>query len=448
MSSTPNSYSMSKTYPHPLSWASASIAMVLLGIAAHADSPNKTDAINAAAPPPVATIRPFGIAPAGITSPEMGEAVKRMDQASVLEGHKSSITRFRWSNDAPPKLWFAGLWGSQVTNELIALTAHTPDIWDLELHEAHIDDQGMAYVAKLPKLRYLRIDPIERWAKPGFPTVIYSFPTLEPVMERPRVTSKSLTLFAGSPSLEGLSLLDAIVTSADLAALSSLPKLSELSLPNAIDEEVVKCLQACRRLNRLTIGYREISADEIRRLSAWKGLRKLTLTHAALSDEALTALEKLDGVTLLELSMCGLTDERLAFLHVSPSVTTLSLGENDIAGPGLKYLAHLRLATLGLAHNNVSDATLPMLPQLVSVENLVLEGCVGVTDAGIRSGVLQSMSHLKELQLRDLKKVTDASLDDLVKFGHLKTLNVRAAGVSWDGVDRMKKAMPNTFIFK
>ncbi len=129
---------------------------------------NRTDAVNAAVPPPVATTRPFGIAPEGLTSPELADAVQKMDAASVLPGSRGSITRLRWSNDKPPKLWFVGLWGPNIDNALLALAAHTPDLWSVELHEPHIDDEGMRSLARLPKLRYLRIDPIERWSKPGF----------------------------------------------------------------------------------------------------------------------------------------------------------------------------------------------------------------------------------------------------------------------------------------
>jgi hypothetical protein len=47
-----------------------------------------------------------------------------------------------------------------------------------------------------------------------------------------------------------------------------------------------------------------------------------------------------------------------------------------------------------------------------------------------------------------MQKVTDASLDDLVKFGHLKTISVRSVGITNDGVERMKKGMPETHVFR
>ncbi len=215
-----------------------------------------------------------------------------------------------------------------------------------------------------------------------------------------------------------------------------------------IDDETVKNLAACHRLNTLTLGYREIAAAEIERLSTWKALHRLTLTHATLAEAALESLARLENVDTLDLIDCGLTDERLAHLKLSPKVGTLSLRQNEIAGPGLVNLAGLKLKVLGLEFNNIADDTLQDLPQLATLEQLYLEQCEKVTDAGIRTGILQGMTHLKELRLRGLKSVTDASLDAMVKFGHLKTISVRSAGISWEGVDRMKKAMPNTFVFK
>ena len=371
-----------------------------------------------------------------------------MDAASVLPGSRGSITRLRWSSDKPPKLWFIGLWGPKIDNALMALTAHTPDLWSVELHEPHIDDEGMRSLARLPKLRYLRIDPIERWTKPGFAPLMYCFPDLAPRTDRPRVTGKSLAAFADAPALEGLSLLDTVVNAEDLAALALMPKLSSVSLPCVIDESALGHLQACRRLSSLTLGHREITAEEIKRLAGWKSLRSLSITNATLSDEALTAFASLPAVTSLELAACGITDARLAHLRLPPTVTTLSLRQNLLAGPGLAALADQPLKTLALEYTDLSDDTLAVLPKFQTLEKLFLEYCERITDRGIRSGALQSMTHLTELRLRGMKQVTDASLDDLVKFGYLKTISVRGAGVSWDGVTRMKEAMPQTFVFK
>jgi hypothetical protein len=112
------------------------------------------------------------------------------------------------------------------------------------------------------------------------------------------------------------------------------------------------------------------------------------------------------------------------------------------------HLAGGKLQTLGLEYTNLADDTIRHLPQLGTVKKLFLEYCEKLTDTGIRTGVLQGMNHLEELRLRGMQKVTDASLDDLVKFGHLKTISVRSVGITNDGVERMKKGMPETHVFR
>jgi len=58
------------------------------------------------------------------------------------------------------------------------------------------------------------------------------------------------------------------------------------------------------------------------------------------------------------------------------------------------------------------------------------------------------MTHLKKLELRGLKKVTDASYEDLVKFGYLTNLGIRETKTSVECVEHLKTAMPKTVVFK
>jgi hypothetical protein len=371
----------------------------------------------------------------------------RMLEVGKVEGRRDSLTFFRWSGN-PPKLSHLGLWGPKVTNEIFALISTMPDESFVSVYETAIDEDGVQALTKLPNLRYLSITPIIRYEKAGFGAPPWSYPCMKPVAGRSRVTGNGLRTIALIARLEGLDLLDSQLSSGDLASLASLPKLGSLSLPNVLDDEAVKHLQACRRLSSLTLGHREITAGELQCLAAWKSLRKLTLTHARLSDAALEALSKLETVQSIEFLDCGLTDEHLQHLHGSPKLTELSFQRNEINGPGLTHLARLNLTTLDLGFNNIRDQTLEHLLPLTSLENLWLEYCTGVTDQGIRSGRLQKMTHLKQLRLRGMKKVTDATFDDLIKFGHLGNLSIRETNISWESVDRMKLAMPKTVVFK
>jgi len=388
---------------------------------------------------------PFG-AP-GETSPELLAALNKMSETGIITARRNSLHLFRWSG-APPKLTHLGLWGVKVTDDLMPLTALMPDLEFVSLYETSVDDAGLEVLLKLPKLRYLTLAPIDRYEKEGFGAPQWSYPEIPKNNDRPRATGRVLRALSQSQTLESIDLWDALVESKDLAALSETPKLGSLGLPNVIDEEAVRHLQACKRLGNLTIGNREIAAVEIERLAAWKGLRKLTILRSRLSGEVLEALSKLETVQDLNLVDCGLTDDGLAHLKGSSRLASLNLGRNEIQGPGLVHVAKLNLKSLEVTFNSLTDGTIQHLRQLGSLDQLNISYNTGITDLGIQSGTLQGMTHLRKLELRGLKKVTDASFDDLVKLGHLTNIGIRETKTSVECVGRLKAAMPNTAVFK
>lgn len=390
----------------------------------------------------------FGIREDGITSPAMREAITRLNEAGLHEGKRGSLTFFRWTEGTPPKLAHLGLWGQKAGNEQFALIASLPDLEHVSIYETDIDDAGINAALKLKNLRTLSILPISRYEKAEFGPPQWSYPFVKPRADRPRVTGKGLKELTAIRTIEHLDLLDADIASAHLHLLTEWPKLGTLSLPRPIDDEAVKHLGQCKRLSALTIGHREITAAELTALGHWAGLKKLTIWHATLSPEALAALAKLESVGELHLHECGLKDEHLKHLKIPPKLTYLALERNEIDGPGIEHLTRWKLKKLGLEFNNISDKTLSHLSQLTTVDNLALSYCRGITDDGIRSGTLQKMTQLKQLGLRGCKQITDATLDDLVKFGYLEQITIRETGISVDAVEKMKKAMPKTVVFK
>jgi hypothetical protein len=86
--------SRNNTMLHSLT-ATALVGLLLCaGIPAPAAEPtNKTEPVNATKPPPAQTVRHFGIAPAGITSPELKATLDAMDAASILPEQKHTITQ-------------------------------------------------------------------------------------------------------------------------------------------------------------------------------------------------------------------------------------------------------------------------------------------------------------------------------------------------------------------
>jgi hypothetical protein len=379
---------------------------------------------------------------------EQTEEMKKLTAAGIYEGHPGSLTFLRWKGANPPIVFHAGLWGPQINNAHAALLAGLPDLESLELHETAIDDAGAQALAKLPKLRRLSVSAVDRFQKAVIPRIQWSYPWLPAVENRPRLTGKVFDTLRALPLLDFLDLRDTGVHSNELGALASFPKLSEVGLPHPIDAETIRHLRACKSVSAILLGGREISASEIELLAGLPSLKRLTLRQARLSPEALAAMERLPRVTALTLYDCGITDAQLTHLGKPPCLTQLELVRNELEGPGLARLASFSLQKLELMMNNLSNASLPQLASLNTLEDLQIAYNVAITDAGIQSGVLQGMKQLKNLEIRGLTGVTDASLEALSQFGHLKQIGIREAKISWESVDAMRAAMPGTRVFK
>lgn len=144
----------------------------------------------------------------------------------------------------------------------------------------------------------------------------------------------------------------------------------------------------------------------------------------------------------------GIKPEWVTSPAMQSALEQLLLERNEIEGPGLAHLAKLKPTILGLEFNNLTDEALEHLPQLTSVTDLRLAYCRQITDRGLHSGVLQKMPHVKRLNLRGLKQLTDAVLNDLEQFRHLEHIGLRETSVSVQGIARLKQALPQTDVFK
>lgn len=390
----------------------------------------------------------FGINPEWVSSPEMLDALEELQRAGIVPGRKGSLSFFRWNGEKPPQLAHLGLWGEGVSDEVFARSVALSDLQFLSIYETNITNEGLQVLRKFSKLRSFSVAPVSRYEKSMYGAPQWSYPFLKQRPDRPKITVQGLEPLRNIATIESLQLIDAQLAPSDLAILQSWPKLGSIALSTTMTSEAVQHLAACKRVSNLTLGYREITADEIRALGEWKSLKKLMLLHAKLSSDALAALASLESLEQLDLEECNLTDDDLAHLKLPAKLTILGLKRNEIDGPGLRHLVPFQLKQIGLEFNNISNATLSELSQLRTLETLNLSYCRQIDKQGIESGVLQRMTHVRQLGIRGLKQVTDASLPEIVKMTHLKHITIRETGISWESVDKMKTAMPETVVFK
>ncbi len=86
----------------------------------------------------------------------------------------------------------------------------------------------------------------------------------------------------------------------------------------------------------------------------------------------------------------------------------------------------------------VTDAGLVALARLPGLRSLTLH-TRKVTGAGLAH--LHGLAELRHLSLHGLR-IEDGDLMQLANLAHLRTLNLSVRGVTWDGVGRIQKALP------
>jgi serine/threonine protein kinase/Leucine-rich repeat (LRR) protein len=208
-----------------------------------------------------------------------------------------------------------------------------------------------------------------------------------------RFDDAALAHLADSPDLKILQLLDTSVTDAGLHVLTTMPALEELLLGTQNPE---------RRATRIT--------DEVlTSISQIPKLRKLNLSSCAITDECLETLANLDGLRELSLRHCGLTDS------------------------GVEHLSDLKLQTLHLQGNTITDASAQAISEIKTLESLTLKG----TEAG--DTTFRQLCSLPRLHLLDMEgtKVTDAGLDEVSKLRRLQTLVLSRTAISDAGLTKL-----------
>ncbi|HET6879681.1 MAG TPA: protein kinase [Pirellulales bacterium] len=252
-----------------------------------------------------------------------------------------------------------------------------------------VTGSGLAVLATLPRLRYVRVDG--ECGAGGLRHVL-ALANLESLaLEGEIVGDDTLEPLAGLKQLQGLDLSATRVTGSGLARLAELPHLSSLTL------------QATN-----------LSAADMSHLAELRGLESLTLARFPVSAEALRPLEKLTRLW-----------------HVALGNTSLDDGGFEAIG---------RLASLELV--GVHDATDAGLAQIANLSRLRMLSVNGptITDAG-----LERIARLPDLRMLDLggaPQITDAGLAHLQGLATLETLRLAGTSVSESGVAAFKAALP------
>jgi hypothetical protein len=143
----------------------------------------------------------------------------------------------------------------------------------------------------------------------------------------------------------------------------------------------------------------------------------------------------------------AITEERLPAIDELPALSMLILYDTQIDDRSLKRISKLhKLTYLGISRTNVTDAGMNHLARLHRLKLLFLgswpprEDGYTVSDEGLRR--LEPLTDLEMLQVEGYR-VTDHSVPLFEHFKKLRQLTLVDTAVTNEGVQRLRKSLPN-----
>lgn len=206
------------------------------------------------------------------------------------------------------------------------------------------------------------------------------------------ITDAALVALRDCQSLRRLSFSSAEITPDGIRELRPLPSLSSLAIFSPVDEEFLQVLTELPRLDSVYLSKLQLSARVSETLNQLTHLRRVSIT------------------------VTGIDDERAQWLADIDIPIQLSIDESPkLSETGWNHLARSRLVGLTISDTPITDADLVHIGKLNLLETLNIRRA-DITDAGL--------IHLHQLRA-------------------LKMLDLSEVKATQDGVDAIKKALPN-----
>jgi hypothetical protein len=234
-----------------------------------------------------------------------------------------------------------------------------------------------------------------------------------------------------------------------------------------LNDAALKCVKRLRTIAFLDL-FETCESDEVtdvglENIAKCSSLRSLCL-GPGLTDAALKHVANLVGLTVLRLDSAeGITDAGMDLLYPLTRLECLSIQYTQVGDTGLRVISHFTtLKELVLCHTKISDVGLRILASLRDLDYLALSD-TAITDAGLNhlkahSGMkslwldgtqvtdmgIAQLGHMAEMQslLLSGKAITDAAIPHLLGFQNLKQLYLTDTDVSKEGLEILKKGLP------
>lgn len=376
--------------------------------------------------------------------------VNSADRLGTLPDYKPFIdSRFKYS--APNKTLQATEFVRD--EDLLLLKNHKEEFNYLILHNSHIRGKTFWAIKDLP-INFLDIaDTLvtDSSIKQLAMSKTISYIDLSNCTE---ITDKGIRYLVGLKSLRGLILESTRINDETMKILMEMPQLTELGVkaPCRISDLGLERILTLKHLNNLNISGNYFSTSKLRRLKELPNLEILNVSNCKLNNNSLKEITTLKLRALTATGNKDITASGINIMKGFGQIDLLYLSGNNIDDKNLKTILALRPATLDIAFTDVSPAGLKLIADCDFIEVLGLAG-LNLTDRDLEP--LAKMK-LKSLSLES-NRLTDACFTTLAKMKNLKTLSLKKSlrhsipgksndGITGSGIERFRKLAPNCYI--
>jgi internalin A len=229
----------------------------------------------------------------------------------------------------------------------------------LKLGAAGLTDESLAFLSKLPKLRYLQIDD-GKLSGSFLKNLTTHGSIIELLLTGQLISDESLRYLAGCPALVSLKIAgNEGMSGQGLGRLAKLESLVYLSLADSgITNEGMKGVSVLSHLTHLDLSRTAITGSGLKYISRLRDLKRLSLAGTALDDYRTIYLRSLIKLEGLDLSDANVSEAALKNFTALTELRDLNLSGNKWVGDFgvLRLLGpQTKLRSLGLAGTQVTN---------------------------------------------------------------------------------------------
>ena len=148
-----------------------------------------------------------------------------------------------------------------------------------------------------------------------------------------------------------------------------------------------------------------------------------------------------DRIVEIDLKGTEMDDKSAVHLAALKDVRSINLSDTKVTDAAMAHLAKLsRLNRLFLYGTEVTDKGLVHLGKLSSLETLYLDE-TRISDEGMSN--LKGLVQLEVLHLRSRLPVSDTSIPVIIRFEKLRELKVEGTKITPEGLERLKRKLPD-----